>query len=255
MKTYKWFVIVLSLISVFIFSFINIQIEMSYESEEVIEKNFDMILRSNETSKEISQFIVETKTNSSKINRRMIELEIFNLKHPKKAKEMDENNTYNTTNIEKYDREHMSPLNEKQINDLKNSLKNYERFTSLKENAKNSIPIILSIATLLLTEIMNLLHKGVKKENEILKHSYTIFTRVSALFIILGYYVTMFYTTKVTEVNNILLWQLLIYIIYVIIHTALTIILHKKIMKVMSNFCKGTNYFCFFNFTILYTID
>ncbi|MBH4547395.1 hypothetical protein I6B64_13485, partial [Staphylococcus aureus] len=196
--------------SVFIFSFINIQIEMSYESEEVIEKNFDMILRSNETSKEISQFIVETKTNSSKINRRMIELEIFNLKHPKKAKEMDENNTYNTTNIEKYDREHMSPLNEKQINDLKNSLKNYERFTSLKENAKNSIPIILSIATLLLTEIMNLLHKGVKKENEILKHSYTIFTRVSALFIILGYYVTMFYTTKVTEVNNILLWQLLI---------------------------------------------
>ncbi|MFK3433171.1 hypothetical protein LOQ52_07085 [Staphylococcus aureus] len=228
MKTYKWFVIVLSLISVFIFSFINIQIEMSYESEEVIEKNFDMILRSNETSKEISQFIVETKTNSSKINRRMIELEIFNLKHPKKAKEMDENNTYNTTNIEKYDREHMSPLNEKQINDLKNSLKNYERFTSLKENAKNSIPIILSIATLLLTEIMNLLHKGVKKENEILKHSYTIFTRVSALFIILGYYVTMFYTTKVTEVNNILLWQLLIYIIYVIIHTALTIILHKK---------------------------
>ncbi|HHC5053289.1 TPA: hypothetical protein ACN6TK_002778 [Staphylococcus aureus] len=228
MKTYKWFVIVLSLISVFIFSFINIQIEMSYESEEVIEKNFDMILRSNETSKEISQFIVETKTNSSKINRRMIELEIFNLKHPKKAKEMDENNTYNTTNIEKYDREHMSPLNEKQINDLKNSLKNYERFTSLKENAKNSIPIILSIATLLLTEIMNLLHKGVKKENEILKHSYTIFTRVSALFIILGYYITMFYTTKVTEVNNILLWQLLIYIIYVIIHTALTIILHKK---------------------------
>ncbi|HBC4175205.1 TPA: hypothetical protein KEO00_002838 [Staphylococcus aureus] len=214
--------------SVFIFSFINIQIEMSYESEEVIEKNFDMILRSNETSKEISQFIVETKTNSSKINRRMIELEIFNLKHPKKAKEMDENNTYNTTNIEKYDREHMSPLNEKQINDLKNSLKNYERFTSLKENAKNSIPIILSIATLLLTEIMNLLHKGVKKENEILKHSYTIFTRVSALFIILGYYITMFYTTKVTEVNNILLWQLLIYIIYVIIHTALTIILHKK---------------------------
>lgn len=195
MKTYKWFVIVLSLISVFIFSFINIQIEMSYESEEVIEKNFDMILRSNETSKEISQFIVETKTNSSKINRRMIELEIFNLKHPKKAKEMDENNTYNTTNIEKYDREHMSPLNEKQINDLKNSLKNYERFTSLKENAKNSIPIILSIATLLLTEIMNLLHKGVKKENEILKHSYTIFTRVSALFIILGYYITMFYTT------------------------------------------------------------
>lgn len=200
---------------------------MSYESEEVIEKNFDMILRSNETSKEISQFIVETKTNSSKINRRMIELEIFNLKHPKKAKEMDENNTYNTTNIEKYDREHMSPLNEKQINDLKNSLKNYERFTSLKENAKNSIPIILSIATLLLTEIMNLLHKGVKKENEILKHSYTIFTRVSALFIILGYYITMFYTTKVTEVNNILLWQLLIYIIYVNIHTALTIILHK----------------------------
>ncbi|CDR24882.1 hypothetical protein [Staphylococcus argenteus] len=227
MKTYKWFVIVLTLISVFIFSFINIQIEMSYESEEVIEKNFDMILRSNETSKEISQFIVETKTNSSKINRRMIELEIFNLKHPKKAKEMDENNTYNTTNIEKYDREHMSPLNEKQINDLKNSLKNYERFTSLKENAKNSIPIILSIATLLLTEIMNLLHKGVKKENEILKHSYTIFTRVSALFIILGYYITMFYTTKVTEVNNILFWQLLIYIIYVIIHTALTIILHK----------------------------
>ncbi|MBO0945298.1 hypothetical protein J2P86_09525 [Staphylococcus sp. 30400_3112M30941] len=213
--------------SVFIFSFINIQIEMSYESEEVIEKNFDMILRSNETSKEISQFIVETKTNSSKINRRMIELEIFNLKHPKKAKEMDENNTYNTTNIEKYDREHMSPLNEKQINDLKNSLKNYERFTSLKENAKNSIPIILSIATLLLTEIMNLLHKGVKKENEILKHNYTIFTRVSALFIILGYYITMFYTTKVIEVNNILLWQFLIYIIYVIIHTALTIILHK----------------------------
>ncbi|MBO0928971.1 hypothetical protein J2P88_11130 [Staphylococcus sp. 30403_3112M30944] len=205
--------------SVFIFSFINIQIEMSYESEEVIEKNFDMILRSNETSKEISQFIVETKTNSSKINRRMIELEIFNLKHPKKAKEMDENNTYNTTNIEKYDREHMSPLNEKQINDLKNSLKNYERFTSLKENAKNSIPIILSIATLLLTEIMNLLHKGVKKENEILKHNYTIFTRVSALFIILGYYITMFYTTKVIEVNNILLWQFLIYIIYFIIDT------------------------------------
>lgn len=60
---------------------------------------------------------------------------------------------------------------------------------------------------------MNLLHKGVKKENEILKHSYTIFTRVSALFIILGYYITMFYTTKVTEVNNILLWQFLIYII------------------------------------------
>ncbi|HHU6748498.1 TPA: hypothetical protein ACUI22_002165 [Staphylococcus aureus] len=227
MKTYKWFVIVLFLISVFIFSFINTKIEMSYESEEVIEKNFDMILRSNETSKEISQFIVETKTNSSKINRRMIELEIFNLKYPKKAKEMDENNTYNTTNIEKYDQEHMSPLSEKQINDLKNSLKNYERFTSLKENAKNSIPIILSIATLLLTEIMNLLHKGVKKENEILKHSYTIFTRVSALFIIFGYYITMFYTTKVTEVKNILLWQLLIYIIYVIIHTALTIILHK----------------------------
>lgn len=163
MKTYKWFVIVLSLISVFIFSFINIQIEMSYESEEVIEKNFDMILRSNETSKEISQIIVETKTNISKINRRMIKLEIFTLKHPKKVKEMDENNTYNTTNIEKYDREHMSPLNEKQINDLKNSLKNYERFTFLKENAKNSIPIILSIATLLLTEIMNLLNKGVKK--------------------------------------------------------------------------------------------
>ncbi|SCU53958.1 hypothetical protein [Staphylococcus aureus] len=115
MKTYKWFVIVLSLISVFIFSFMNIQIEMSYESKEVIEKNFDMILRSNVTSKETSQFIVETKTNSYKINRRMIELEIFNLKHPKKAKEMDENNTYSTTNIEKYDREHMSPLNENKL--------------------------------------------------------------------------------------------------------------------------------------------
>ncbi|MBE7348969.1 hypothetical protein IM146_10080 [Staphylococcus epidermidis] len=213
--------------SVFIFSFINIQIKIAYKSEETIEENFDKILKSNETSKEISQFIVETKTNSSKINRRMIELEIFNLKYPKKAKEMDENNTYNIANIEKYDRKHMSPLNEKQISDLKNSLKNYERFTSLKENAKNSIPIILSVATLLLTEIMNLLHKGVKTENEILKHSYTIFTRVSALFIILGYYIMMFYTTKITEVNNIILWQFIIYIIYVIIHTVLTIILHK----------------------------
>ena len=74
---------------------------------------------------------------------------------------------------------------------------------------------------------MNLLHKGVKTENEILKHSYTIFTRVSALFIILGYYIMMFYTTKITEVNNIILWQFIIYIIYVIIHTVLTIILHK----------------------------
>ena len=121
----------------------------------------------------------------------------------------------------------MSPLNEKQISDLKNSLKNYERFTSLKENARNSIPIILSVATLLLTEIMNLLHKGVKTKSEILNHSYTIFTRVSALFIILGYYIMMFYTTKITEVNNIILWQFIIYIIYVIIHTVLTIILHK----------------------------
>ena len=83
MKKYIWFVIVLSLISVFIFSFINIQIKIAYKSEETIEENFDKILKSNETSKEISQFIVETKTNSSKINRRMIELEIFNLKYPK----------------------------------------------------------------------------------------------------------------------------------------------------------------------------
>ena len=74
------------LISVFIFSFINIQIKIAYKSEETIEENFDKILKSNETSKEISQFIVETKTNSSKINRRMIELEIFNLKYPKKRK-------------------------------------------------------------------------------------------------------------------------------------------------------------------------
>ena len=37
----------------------------------------------------------------------------------------------------------------------------------------------------------------------------------------------MFYTTKITEVNNIILWQFIIYIIYVIIHTVLTIILHK----------------------------
>ena len=46
---------------------------------------------------------------------------------------MDENNTYNIANIEKYDRKHMSPLNEKQISDLKNSLKITKDLPPLKK--------------------------------------------------------------------------------------------------------------------------
>ena len=220
-------VVILCIISLIIFCFINVQISIAFESEEIVEKNLDEVLKRKESSKEISQFIVETETNSSKMNRRMIELEIFKLKYPNKAKEMNEQNTYNIINIEKYEQKHLKPLNKKQISDLKESLKKYKKFTSLKENAKNSIPILLSISSLLVTEIMNLIYKGVKKKNKILKHSYTIFTRVSALFIIMGYYVSMFYISKYTDVNYFTFLQYILYLLYTTIHTIITYILYK----------------------------
>lgn len=227
MKRYLGFVAILYILSMFIVSYINAQIATVYSVEENIEKNFHQILKSEETSNEISEFIVEIKTNDSKLNRRMIELEIFKLKYPKKFNELAKSNKLNIDNIKQYEKNHMSSLNEKQTKILEKDLKDYEKVTLFKRNALNSIPILLTITTLLLTEILNSLHKGIKKRNKILTYNYTLYTRISTVFIVLEYYISMFYISKSTEVNYYTLCLFLIYSVYSFIHAIITFILYK----------------------------
>ncbi|MBM0792770.1 MULTISPECIES: hypothetical protein [Bacillati] len=227
MKRYLVFVVILSILSLFILSYINEKIATVYNIEENIEKNFHQILKSDETSNEISDFIVETKTNDSKLNRRMIELEIFELKYPKKFNELAKSNKLNIDNIKQYEKNHMSSLNEKQTKILEKDLKDYEKVTLFKGNAMNSIPVLLTITTLLLTEILNSLHKGIKKRNKILTYNYTLSTRISTVFIVLEYYISMFYISKSTEVNHYTSWLFIIYIGYAIIHSITTYILYE----------------------------
>lgn len=227
MKRYLGFMFILYILSIFIVKYINVQIATAYRIEENIEENFHQILKSEETSNEISEFIVEIKTNDSKLNRRMIELEIFKLKYPKKFNELAKSNKLNIDNIKQYEKNHMSSLNEKQTKILEKDLKDYEKVMLFKRNAMNSIPILLTITTLLLTEILNLLHKGIKKRNKILMYNYTLYTRISTVFIVLEYYIAMFYISKFTEVNYYTFWLFLIYTGYSLIHTIITLILYR----------------------------
>lgn len=227
MKRYLGFVVILYILSIFIVGYINVQIATVYKIEENIEGKFHQILKSEETSNEISEFIVEIKTNDSKLNRRMIELEIFKLKYPKKFNELAKSNKLNIDNIKQYEKNHMSSLNEKQTKILEKDLKDYEKVTLFKRNAMNSIPILLTITTLLLTEILNLLHKGIKKRNKILMYNYTLYTRISTVFIVLEYYISMFYISKSTEVNYYMSWLFLIYTGYSLIHTIIALILYR----------------------------
>ena len=157
----------------------------------------------------------------------MIELEIFELKYPKKFNELAKSNKLNIDNIKQYEKNHLSSLNEKQTKILEKDLKDYEKVTLFKGNAMNSIPILLTITTLLLTEILNSLHKGIKKRNKILTYNYTLSTRISTVFIVLEYYISMFYISKSTEVNYYTFWLFIIYIGYAIIHTITTYILYE----------------------------
>lgn len=196
-------------------------------NEKIEEKN-NSIMQSKLSSKELSEFLYERETNSGKLSKLAIENNILNIKYPQEADKLYEEDNLSTKNLEDYEEKHYISLDRDMIKQLKKDLEIYKKSNSFSENNKIILPIVVSIGTILINEILNLLYKGYKSKSRLLEYFYTLNTKIASLLLILSYFIPLYFIKDSLNIVYLYIITALIFLIYLIV---IYIYIYQKIWK------------------------
>ncbi|MFZ7905954.1 hypothetical protein [Staphylococcus hominis] len=195
---------------------------------EKIEEENDAIMQSKISSKELSENLYERETNPAKLSKLAIENSILNIKYPKKANKLYEEDNLSTKTLEDYEKKHYISLDQDMIKQLKEDLGNYKKFHSFSDNNKIILPIVASIGAILINEILNLLYKGYKSKSKFLEYFYTLNTKIASLLLVLSYFIPLY---LIKDSLNIIYFYLITASIFLIYLTIICIYISKKLNK------------------------